>query len=357
MTMLSRSKLNVVMLAAALALPLFAHAHGHGHGHGHDHDHGKIHVALWGDQFYADDPAVQAAQENQTIDSLNDHDLDFTIFVGDTKNGHSLCTNQAIGQDVVNRFDRVYAPTIYSLGDNEWTDCHRTSNGGYDPLERLAYLRKTFFSKNVSQGLHPMRVDRQGAPGKAYSENSRFIRDRVMFVSLNVIGSNNNFVATDKECTKKSMRTAADCAAATAEYRARNAANLQWLADAFAVARKRHLAGVVIAIQADMYGGIDVADGNYKDTFLPTLDPSYNGFADFFHAMIDETQNFDGQVVLVHGDSHYFRVDKAMVKDNGQTQPNFTRVEVFGNADNSWVEMTVDPDSKNVFSFQPVFLQ
>ncbi len=355
MTMLTRSKLNIVILAAALSLPLFAHAHDWNHGN--RHDHGKLHVALWGDQFYADDPAVQAAQEDQTIDSLNDHDLDFTIFVGDTKNGHSLCTDQAIGQDVVNRFNRVHAPTVYSLGDNEWTDCHRTSNGSYDPLERLAYLRQTFFNTSLSQGLHPMRVERQGAPGRAYSENSRFIRDRVMFISLNVIGSNNNFVATDTQCTKKSMRTAADCAAATAEYRARNTANLQWLADAFAVARQQHLAGVVIAIQADMYGGIDVADGNYQDAFLPTLDPAYNGFADVFHAMIDQTQNFDGQVVLVHGDSHYFRIDKAMVKSNGQTQPNFTRVEVFGNADNSWVEMTVDPDTREVFSFQPVFLQ
>jgi len=73
--------------------------------------------------------------------------------------------------------------------------------------------------------------------------------------------------------------------------------------------------------------------------------------------MINETRGFNGQVVLVHGDSHYFRIDKAMVMDNGQTQPNFTRVEVFGNADNSWVEMTVDPSTKNVFSFKPVFLQ
>ena len=35
---------------------------------------------------------------------------------------------------------------------------------------------------------------------------------------------------------------------------------------------------------------------------------------------------------------------------------NFTRVEVFGSADNSWVEMTVDPKSENVFSFKQVVL-
>ena len=28
-------------------------------------------------------------------------------------------------------------PVIYTPGDNEWTDCHRVNNGGYNPLERL----------------------------------------------------------------------------------------------------------------------------------------------------------------------------------------------------------------------------
>ena len=34
---------------------------------------------------------------------------------------------------------------IYVPGDNEWTDCHRANNGGYDPLERLAFLRAMFY--------------------------------------------------------------------------------------------------------------------------------------------------------------------------------------------------------------------
>ncbi len=71
---------------------------------------------------------------------------------------------------------------------------------------------------------------------------------------------------------------------------------------------------------------------------------------------MEETHQFDGQVLLVHGDSHYSKVDKAMVDDDGHLTPNFTRLEVFGSADNSWVEMTVDPSTQNVFSFQPVFL-
>ena len=83
-------------------------------------------VALWGDEFYNDDPAIKADQIDQTINSMNRRDLDFTIFVGDTKNGSSLCTDEAIGQAVIDIFNSLDAPTLYSLGDNEWTDCHRT---------------------------------------------------------------------------------------------------------------------------------------------------------------------------------------------------------------------------------------
>lgn len=82
-----------------------------------------------------------------------------------------------------------------------------------------------------------------------------------------------------------------------------------------------------------------------------------------FHALIAETRNFGGQVLLVHANSHYFRVDKPTVivdpnsPHDGQSQMTFTRVEVFGNKDNCWDEMIVDPTTKNVFSFKQVDLQ
>lgn len=366
--MLKISKLTAMAAVLAASLPMVAQAGSHHHDmsdsskwsrHGsyeksHADHHHRLRVGLWGDEFYDDDPAGKSAAIDQTIESMNAHHLDFTIFAGDTKNGHSLCADQAIGQDVVNIFNRLDAPTMYSVGDNEWTDCHRTSNGSYDPIERLGFLRTTFFSKNTTQGMDPITVERQGELGQAYSENSRFVKSNVEFVALHIPGSNNNLVVTEKQCTKKSNRTQADCDAATAEYQARNAKNIEWLKASFAKAREQHLAGVLIAIQADIYR-IELSDGAYQDDFLPSLNAD-NGFSDFFHTLVEETHNFDGQVVLVHGDSHYFRVDKAMYNDDGTLTSNFTRVEVFGSSDNSWVEMTVDPSSENVFSFKPVVL-
>ena len=353
-------------LAAAVMLPLAVHA-GQSAVYGH-HDEGhKLKVALWGDNFYNADPDIRAAMKNQTIQSMNRHRVDFTIFAGDTKNGSSECTDQAIGADVIDVFNSLNAPTLYTLGDNEWTDCHRANNGAMDPLERLDFLRATFFNKAVTQGLKPIAVERQGKPGQAYSENSRFEKDRVEFVALHIPGSNNNLVVTESQCTKKTGRVGRawdsannvpldECAAATAKYEARNAMNVAWLHDSFDKARANGDAGILIDIQADVFFPFELSDGGYADNFLSSLDPAVNGYADFFHALIDEVHHFSGQVLLVHGDSHALKIDKPMTEDNGRVTANFTRVEVFGSADNDWVEMTVDPTSKAVFTFKPVVL-
>ena len=360
------SRTTLVTLAAAVALPMSVHAGQNDFGGYHDNGH-KLKVALWGDNFYNADPAVKEAMKQQTIRSMNRHNVDFTIFAGDTKNGSSECTDQAIGAVVIDIFNSLHAPTMYTLGDNEWTDCHRANNGAMDPLERLAFLRATFFNKATTQGLDPIAVERQGALGEVYSENSRFEKNHVEFVALHIPGSNNNFVSSESACTKKTGRPGRvwdsvnnipldECAAATAEYQARNAMNAAWLHDSFGKARANGDAGILIDIQADVFFPFELSDGGYADNFLPSLDPAVNGYADFFHALIDEVHNFDGQVLLVHGDSHALKIDKPMTEADGRTTANFTRVEVFGSADNDWIEMTVDPTSKEVFTFEPVVL-
>jgi hypothetical protein len=56
--------------------------------------------------------------------------------------------------------------------------------------------------------------------------------------------------------------------------------------------------------------------------------------------------------VLVHGDSHYFRIDKPMIGTRSRRRvESFTRVETFGENDNHWLHVTVEPTSPNVFVF------
>jgi hypothetical protein len=141
---------------------------------------------------------------------------------------------------------------------------------------------------------------------------------------------------------------------------ARNAANIAWMQETFKVAKSRNSAAVMLISQADP--GWDQSDG----TRAPLRDPKTlvetdtnpDGYKDFLLALRNEVITFRKPVAYVHGDSHYYRIDKPFLDANGKRLENFTRVETFGdNASNGlndvqWVKVTVNPFSREVFSYQ-----
>jgi hypothetical protein len=62
---------------------------------------------------------------------------------------------------------------------------------------------------------------------------------------------------------------------------------------------------------------------------------------------------FAGQVALVHGDSHYFKLDMPLNTDQGGVIANFVRVETFGARNDHWVAARIDADDPRVFRFEP----
>ena len=58
-----------------------------------------------------------------------------------------LALRDAVFQNRFDLFNEFRAPFIFVPGDNEWTDCHRANNGGYDPLERLERLWTMFANR------------------------------------------------------------------------------------------------------------------------------------------------------------------------------------------------------------------
>ena len=90
-----------------------------------------------------DVPYGPLSELTAVTDTLNKNKLAFTIHVGDIKSGSSVCSDE-IYLAVREQFERFSQPLIYTPGDNEWTDCHRISNGSYDPLERLEKVRGIF---------------------------------------------------------------------------------------------------------------------------------------------------------------------------------------------------------------------
>src|SRR5690348_6541540 len=56
-----------------------------------------------------------------------------TVHLGDIKDGESRC-DDAYYARIARLFARFADPLVYTPGDNEWTDCHRPDDGGYNPL-------------------------------------------------------------------------------------------------------------------------------------------------------------------------------------------------------------------------------
>jgi len=242
-------------------------------------------------------------------------------------------------------------PLVYVPGDNEWTDCHRLSNGGYDALERLAYLRKTMFATTGSLGKRRMPLVHQGQPGEKFVENTRFSHRGIVFVALNVPGSNNNKILDDKDCSHQSARTATQCEASNAEYLERDAANILWLQQAFAAARGNEARGLVLVIQADP--GFDLPETPGKDE---SQEPRVSGYRNFMEKLVAETEQFKGEVLLVHGDTHFFKMDKPLYSPD-RLLTNLTRLQTFGSPLIHWVRVSVDPRSAHVFTIQPVIVK
>jgi hypothetical protein len=317
------------------------------------HTDSTYEVGLFGDMPYGD---YGRSQFPDVVADINSTRLAFSLFDGDTKNGSEPCYADPHPEDPANptpdkavadaahpdvyraalsRFAEFNAPVVYLPGDNEWTDCDRPSTaGGFvsDSSDRLAYLRKLSYPDDRSLGRRTMRLTRQSA---AYPENVRWTRGPVTYLGLNIPGSDNNFADGGKN---------GPAAEGQAEYAARNAANLEWLRSGFAAAKAGHSKGVLIVIQADMWD--------------PTA--ALTHFADTKKELFLQTTAFDGKVVLVNGDSHSFETDKPLTDyatvnaaglSGANVVQNFTRVTTFGEVQNHWVSVTVDPDDPNLFAF------
>ncbi len=303
---------------------------------------------LWGDMPYqkaGDTPKIPAL-----LDSINRSDIAFSLYDGDIKDGSSKCSDD-IYSDALQMFGQMKKPVVYIPGDNEWTDCHRSNNGGYDNLERLAHIRKVMYPSMHSLGQKQMALTHQGQAGEKFVENIRFSHRGIVFAGLNVPGSNNNRVLDDKDCSKKSARTPEQCAADNAEYLERDAANVSWMQQAFKLAKQQKAAGIVLVIQADV--GFDLPETEELDE---SLEPKFSGYRNFIGQLVAETEQYAGQVLLVHGDTHFYKVDKPLYSPT-RLLANLTRLQTFGSPAIHWVRVVADPRSATVFTIHPVIVK
>jgi hypothetical protein len=336
-----------------------------------DDDGGRYAIGLWGDLPYSDLQA-QSGVPNLIAD-MNSHKLAFTVHDGDLKAGNgtpgsvtpTICSD-ALYVQAQGYFNSLRAPAMFTTGDNDWTDCDRPSNGSFNSLERLDHERQLFFSTPFSLGQRKLLQhvqDASSTPCKGFVsgtaagttaykdvpcvENRRWDLGEVTYVTLNIQGSCNNLCDTFPD---------------PVEYAARNAANIAWMKEAFAHAIAHESAAVMIISQADPGWNLaDVVGGGplRNPKTLAETDGLPDGFQEFLLALRDEVIAFRRPVAYVHGDSHYFRVDKPFQDSAGRRLENFTRVETYGdnqangNNDVNWLKVEVDARSREVFTYQP----
>jgi len=257
------------------------------------------------------------------IERINQVGPDFSIHVGDFKSGSTLCSDEEFAHQR-EHFQRFKGALVFTPGDNEWTDCHRSNNGGYDPLERLAALRKVFFKPGQSLGSQPLRVQSQAQRMPAfatYVENLRWQHQGVQFNTVHIVGSNNNLEARD--------------AAASREFYERDAANIAWIQSAFADAASQNPSLIVFAFQADVFDSKSI----YEDF------PSWSGFRQSIgETLLPLAQRWGKPVLVIHGDSHKFKLDQPFSL-NRQPLSNITRLIVPGASDVRAVKVTVQPSA------------
>jgi len=304
-----------LLIAALVALP--AHAE-------------RVSFGLFGDT-----PYNQWERDNlpELIAEMDHANLAFAIHDGDIKNGGSVCSDEAL-MSVLAAFRKSATPLVYVPGDNEWTDCHRQTNGSYDPVERLDRIRDWFFHDDLALGRRPLKLERQSnnPAFSRYRENVRWEAGGALFVGMNLPGSENNYHGATRN------------GGPVAEFLGRAAANRIWLAEAFARTRSGKLAGILIVIQANP---------GFEEANVGKASP---GYRDFMLQLEEETRAFPGQVVLVHGDTHRFRINQPMRDPaTNETVKNFTRIETIGSPFFGWVKGTVDPADPQVFRFSARF--
>ena len=151
-----------------------------------------------------------------------------------------------------------------------------------------------------------------------FVENVMWEESQVVFVTLNVPGSNNDGLQWSAPFTDETARQL--------EVGERTAADIRWLERAFAWANREKAKAVMIGLQANMWDPAALGgDG-------------LDGYTDFVQKLADLCLRFGRPVLLINGDSHLFEADHPLVDPSSPTGlihatppvPNLTRITVRG---------------------------
>ncbi len=238
-------------------------------------------------------------------------DIAFVLHLGDLKGGWESCSDE-----LLRRRHAVLAasprPLIFVPGDNEWVDCIRVPAGEFDPLGRLELLRRLFYAHEPAPSTGLDEFARQAAPtsAAAFPEHMRWQHQGVGFLTVNVPGSR-NARSTDPRLTQANTL--------------RIAAVRRWLDEVPAWARAARLRALVIAAHANPN-----FERDRRGEPPARADDPDDAYAWWREGLRNLATRLPLPTLLLHGDTHTYRVDRPLRDRAGQAFGHVTRLECFG---------------------------
>lgn len=206
------------------------------------------------------------------------------IHLGDFKKGRLSCDDELF-KDRYRQIAHLNPhKTVYTPGDNEWTDCDRFSTlQRHDELERLDYLRQLFFHYDEYQLTRDI-------PGlirqESFIENALWKMGQVVFATLHIPGTNNG----RNEILRSNIEDALNAADSRDQF------NKKWLQQIFQMAESAE--AIVLAFHADIFNiSHDKPDCNAENRI------NCDGYKMIRNLIKNKAIRSGKPVLAVHGDS------------------------------------------------------
>ena len=180
-----------------------------------------MHVAEESTEDHAWHTAIDNAQTNEAA----------FIVVNGLKRSGERCS-EALFQQRINLLAQASSPVILSMAATDWAYCRDRQNRSAG-LVWLNLLREKFAGDVGTNSSASLTLRHQSAlPAyRSYTENTRWVYDRILFATLHVAANNNQYI---------------EAAGRNSEFEDRQVANSEWIKRLADVALREHRGAIVI---------------------------------------------------------------------------------------------------------------
>jgi hypothetical protein len=287
------------------------------------------------------DTAADEAPAQRLLDAISrDRSVSFIVYDGNLKGTREACRD-ALYEQRLALFNTSRLPLVFIPGQADWATCGASATGGYDPVERLDFLRQDLFSDPASFGQTPLALTRESEVPRfrPYRENVRWVQGDTVYVGLNAPAPNNRYLIAGGR---------------NGEFEDRVIANGFWIDHAAEYARRRDARALVIFIEGDpQFERSERAD---RFAWLRFNRPrNRDGFRELKRALVKAAATFRGPVLVVHANGEPladgFRIDRPLRDDKGDLVANLTRIAVGSRQRGTqWLRIGVNPARQPMFS-------